>query len=376
MKRPLTAICLFFAITVLFAKQPVDTLAVWRADGMATLSSGSFAPHYLAANRFGVISSGDNFLLSAKIDRGLDKNRRFSYAFGAQFIGGYTSQIKYRMFDKSFDGFVKNPMDPSRAFIQQLYAAVKWRSLFVMAGMKEFEPVLVDRELSSGDLIHSGNARPIPQVRAGFVDFQPVPFTSGVLKVNGELAYGKFADSKWWENHSDRYNSLTTSGIWYVYRRLYFRLDTSRLFSLTFGGQAAGQFGGKSVYMKRGEVERIDNRGIKFADFLKMIIPVDRTKEGFYQGNTIGSWDIKAEFRLNGGIRLGAYMENPWEDGSGMAKQNGFDGLYGVELKMPGDKPKLEGAVVEYLDLTNQSGPIHFNPDDYSGTAMTSQATG
>ncbi|MDE6049831.1 MAG: capsule assembly Wzi family protein [Paramuribaculum sp.] len=375
MKRLLTAVCLL-SVLRMYAEEPADTFASWRAEGIATLSSGSFAPHYLVANRFGIVSSGDNYLLSAKVERDLDKSCRFSYAFGVQFIGGYTSEVVYRKFDKSLDGFVKNPMTPSRAYLQQLYAAAKWRSLFFMAGMKEFEPALVDRELSSGDLIHSGNIRPIPQVRAGFVDFQPVPFTSGKLKIQGEFAYGKFTDAKWGEKHSDHYNSFTTSGIWYVYRRLYFRLDTSRLFSLTFGAQAAGQFGGKSVYMKRGEVDRVDNRGIKFVDFFKMIVPMDVSKEGFCQGNTLGSWDIKADFRLKSGMKISGYVEFPWEDGSGMAKLNGFDGLYGVVLSIGENKPALEAAAVEYLDLTNQSGPIHFDPDDYAGTNMTSQATG
>ncbi|MDE5745367.1 MAG: capsule assembly Wzi family protein [Paramuribaculum sp.] len=196
MKRVLTAICVL-SVLQMRAEEPVDTFASWRAEGIATLSSGSFAPHYLAANRFGIVSSGDNYLLSAKVERDLDKSSRFSYAFGAQCIGGYTSKIVYRKFDKFLDGFVKNPMTPSRAHVQQLYATAKWRSLFITAGLKEYEPALVDRELSSGDLIHSGNTRPIPQVRAGFVDFQPVPFTSGMLKIQGEFAYGKFTDARW-----------------------------------------------------------------------------------------------------------------------------------------------------------------------------------
>lgn len=376
MKRLLTAICLLSVLPLLSAKESVDTLAFWQADGIATLSSGSFAPHYIAANRFGIISGGDNALLSVGLAKPLNSDLRFSYAFGTRLVGGYTSDVNYTRFDPETNSFVPNHLHSSRAFIQELYATAKWRSLFITAGMKEFEPVLVNRNLSSGDLIHSGNARPIPQVRAGFVDFQPVPFTSRILKIQGEIAYGKYADARWWEKHGDRYNSPTVSGIWYLYRRLLFRLEPSKVFSLTIGGQAASQFGGKTIYMKRGLVGKIDDRGIRFADFFKMIIPVDRSKEGFYQGNTLGSWDIRADFKLNNGTMISGYVQNPWEDGSGMAKQNGLDGLYGLELKLPGIKPGLEGAVIEYLDLTNQSGPVHFNPDDFSGTAMTSQATG
>ncbi len=376
MKRWIIAISLLSVVPLLYAKEPADTLAFWQAEGVATLSSGCFAPHYIAANRFGLLSSGDNLLFSAKVARGLERERRFSYAFGAQLTGGYTSSVDYTRYDAGTNSFVNNPMHPSRAVLQQLYATVKWRSLFLTAGMKEEEPSLVDRSLSSGNLVHSGNTRPIPQARLGFVDFQPVPFTRGVLKVQGEFAYGKYTDAKWWERHSDRYNSFTTSGIWYVYRKLYLRIDGSRLFSLTFGAQAAGQFGGKSIYMNHGEVDRIDNRGVKFKDFINMIFPVENGMEDFYQGNTIGSWDVRADFRLSNGVKLSGYVEFPWEDGSGMAKLNGFDGLYGIELQLPGKHPALSAAVVEYLDLVNQSGPIHFNPGDYEGTHITSTATG
>lgn len=36
----------------------------------------------------------------------------------------------------------------------------------------------------------------------------------------------------------------------------------------------------------------------------------------------------------------------------------------------------VSGVVVEYLDLTNQSGPIHWAPGDHPSTSITSEATG
>ena len=68
-------------------------------------------------------------------------------------------------------------------------------------------------------------------------------------------------------------------------------------------------------------------------------------------------------------------MESPWEDGSGIGKLNGFDGLYGIEYSS-GNKSIINGAVVEYLDFTNQSGPIHWAPNDFPGTTIKVQATG
>ena len=54
---------------------------------------------------------------------------------------------------------------------------------------------------------------------------------------------------------------------------------------------------------------------------------------------------------------------------------NGFDGLWGIEYRSP-HKGFINGAVVEFIDLTNQSGSIHWAPDDFEGTHITSKATG
>jgi hypothetical protein len=376
MKSLLTTILLFVLAAGGVSASGRDTLAVYEAKAIATAGSGEFAPMYMTANRFGMITSANNILLSAKVERSLDLTRRFAWSFGAQVAGGYSSNVTYTRYNAGTRAWNPNKMHPARVFLQQLYAGAKWRSLFLNVGMKEYGSPMLNDNLSSGDLIHSPNARPIPQARVGFVDFQPVPFTKGFLQVGGEFAYGKFADADWWSNHSDNYNTMTVSGIWYVYRRLYFRSDPSRRFSMIIGAQAAGQFGGHTVYLHKGEVERTNNRGVKFVDFIKMIVPHEKGAEDFVQGNTLGSWDLKGTYLFKNGTELKAYMQWPWEDGSGMAKLNGFDGLYGVELSMPGDAPVLKGAVVEYLDLTNQSGPIHWAPADFPGTLITSQATG
>ncbi len=56
--------------------------------------------------------------------------------------------------------------------IQQLYGEIKYRGVFVEAGMKEHDSPILPQSLTSGDLVESGNARPIPQIRAGFGIFR------------------------------------------------------------------------------------------------------------------------------------------------------------------------------------------------------------
>lgn len=97
--------------------------------------------------------------------------------------------------------------------------------------------------------------------------------------------------------------------------------------------------------------------------------------EGFYSGNHLGAWDIRGRYRLKNGDEFFAYTSWLWDDGSGIGKLNGFDGLWGIEYKAsrPG---YISGVVAEYFDFTNQSGPIHFNPGDYDGCTLPGHVSG
>ena len=97
--------------------------------------------------------------------------------------------------------------------------------------------------------------------------------------------------------------------------------------------------------------------------------------ENYYKGSHLGSWDFKADYRMRDGGCISAYFEWPWEDGSGIGRMNGWDGLWGIQYSFPGKGP-VGKAVVEYLDFTNQSGPIHFDPEDNPFNPITGHAQG
>ncbi len=187
------------------------------------------------------------------------------------------------------------------------------------------------------------------------------------------LFYGKPHDNNWLRDHFNHYNSFITSGHWNNYKRLYLRTNPSQPFSATFGMQAAAQFAGTCVTYRNGEIVSEVKAPLKLRDFYQMIIP--RHGEYFYRGNHLGSWDIALRYRLRNGNEVRAYLQSPWEDGSGIGKMNGFDGLWGLEFRA--SKPGfITGAVLEYLDFTNQSGPLHWSPGDHPGTTITDEATG
>ena len=337
--------------------------------------SGEFSPYYINALRHGRFSQQYTLQAEAKAWRPVDRSERFSYGFGIDLIGNATSSTDYERYDAVSDRWYYHSVRPSAVWLQQFYGEVKYRSVFLLAGMKEHESALLNQRLTSGDLIESGNTRPIPEVRAGFIDFQDIPFTNGWVQIQGEIGYGRLIDDGWRRDQYNYYNYHISRNEWYNYKRCYFRTKPSMPFSVTVGMQAAAFFGGVEDWYSKGVMTSQTHYSHDLNTFFKMLLPTEDGGEAFYTGNHLGSWDLRARYRLDNGTELSAYFSWPWEDGSGIGKQNGWDGLWGLEYRAP--QPGIvSGAVAEYMDYTNQSGPIHFAPADFEGTTIPGHASG
>lgn len=333
-----------------------------------------FAPYYISALRNGKITSGRGLNIDLAIWKSLDLSRRFSYAFAAEGIGRVSNQIDYMRYNSAEKAWETNRCGTSNAWLHQLYGSVKFRGVFLTVGLKEFESKLLNERLSSGDISESSNTRPIPGARAGFVDFQNIPFTRGWVQIQGEIGYYKSTDNHWQADRYNYWNYHINQGWWYNYKNLYFRTKPSENFSVTIGMQACAQFAGFTHYYRNGLLQSTQGHGVRFRDFIDMLVP--REGETYVVGNHIGSWDLQLRYRLRDGSEIRAYMESPWEDGSGVGKLNGWDGLWGLEWK-PVKRGALSGAVFEFITFMNQSGPIHYDYDDHPGTTLNSnRATG
>ena len=348
----------------------------------ANYSDGELAPYYTMSNRYGTLTQGRSALMNVKLEHSLDSTQRFSYGYGAELWGGWASSADYARYDASSQTWSQNGQHPSRVWLQQLYGAVKYRGLSYTIGVQEHRNAMIDAALGSGDLILSGNARPMPGIRIGFVDFQDMPFTKGWVQVSGEIGIYKDAQDQWLKNHYGYYNSIITTGSYTNYKRWYFRTNPSQPVSVTVGLQSACQFFGERSWYYRGALVGKDRMKPTLKSFLTAIIPSKGNEssslEGdanFCEGNHLGSWDLAVRYQIDAQSTLRGYWQSPMEDGSGIGKLNGWDGLYGLEYRSA-RRGLLTGAAVEYIDFTNQSGPIHWAPGDFPGTHITDQATG
>ena len=256
-----------------------------------------------------------------------------------------------------------------------------YRILSLSIGSKEYNGLFKNQELSSGSLIWSGNARPIPQVRAGFNRFIAIPGTNGWIQIKGNLSFGKFLDDNWLKSHFNYDNSFITTNVWYHQKQVFFRSKESKPFILTIGGEFAAQFEGDNETYDYGELISSSKDQLKLKDFFNVLIP--RGGDGsnslgdkvYYYGNHLGAWHAIGEYHFKDKSILRGYFEWLFEDGSGIGKLNGWDGLWGIDYHLTNQK-LLTDIVVEYLQTTNQSGPIHWAPNDTPGTHITTQATG
>ncbi len=347
----------------------------YEASVSANLGSGDFAPYYIGANRGGRVTQRTGLATEAVVKASTDTARRFSIMVGLDAIGSWTSSVSYDRYSEATDCWTSVARHPARGWVQQLFVGAKYRSIDLSIGMKDYQSRLLNNRLSSGDVTRSANARSLPEISVGITRFRKIPFTKGWLEAEGLLSYGKFTDNDWWRSHFNYYTYHISQNQWLVYRRLYLRSDASRRFSITLGLQAATQFGGRTEHYWNGHITTVQERPTRIKDFVKVLIPVSRGNEDFLIGNTLGSIDIMARYRFKSGNEIKLYLQNPWEDGSGLGKLNGFDGLWGVEFNFS-RRGIISGCVFEYLDMTNQSGPIHWAPDYIPGTDIKDEATG
>lgn len=328
-----------------------------------------FAPYYISSLRHGNLTSAAGGYLGLKAWRPIDLGKRFSYSFGFEAWGSGANSVDYQRFNSASGQWETRAIAPSRVILQQLWGEVKFRGVFLYAGLRDFKSALLNERLSSGDLIESGNSRNIPQARVGFIDFQDIPLTNGWVQIQGEVAFAKSTDNGWSKEHFNYYNNHINLGWWYNYKRCYFRTKPSQPFSITIGLQAATQFNGDVEWFNRqGRETNSIHKPFRFRSLVDVLLM--KNDVSYYEGNHLGAWDFQARYRLRDRSELKAYFSWLWEDGSGIGKLNGMDGLWGLEWKAANADARLSGAVLEAITFVNQGGPIHYSPSDYDQTTL------
>lgn len=269
-----------------------------------------------------------------------------------------------------------------RAYLQQCYANLSYKSVFLEIGAREEAPVLRDAELSSGAFAKGNNAKPVPQVHVGTKEFVDIPFTGGWLQANFDGGYGMFLDGDYRErafHQAERANFMYTTGIGYHQKHLFFRSNPTKPVFVTVGIEHVVQFAGtKHDYSNRQAPVTID-KPLSLKAMWNVILPIGDKKyfendasEDWVYGNHLGSMTVQVGWNIDKDYQLQAYLDNLFEDGSGIRKSNGWDGLWGLQYhNKKSGKQLVRRAVAEYFQTTNQSGPLHWDGGDYPEPARS-----
>ncbi len=336
------------------------------------VGNGDFTPYHLTSNRHGILSNEKNTgYLRASVD------------------GQHLLKHNWTL-EEGIDLQIQKD-DYNKFFLQQLYVSASWKWLTMYVGSREENPVLRNFALSSGSLISSGNARPIPQAKLGTNGFITIPGTRHWVQVYIDASYGYFMDDDYIQDRYDEYNpgrtltgsaqSFLTTGTWYHQKKVYFRSNPDKRWVVTAGIEHAVQFGGKTENHIDNTINGTIENKVKLKDFFKVLWPSSGDDESaagdqqFVYGNHLGEINLMLSYKVNAENEISIYVENPFEDGSGMAKRNGWDGLWGIEWKT-GNVPFLSGIVFEHLRTCDQSGPIHWAPADHANQSWLQDQQG
>ena len=340
-----------------------ETQVTFDVTAETAVGSGDFTAYQLTANRHHVLATRPNTAYmrgAVNVEHALGGDFKLSGAIDA--IGSVHADHK--------------------AYLQQCYANLSWQEFFVEAGSREIEPVVRDPQLSSGAFTKGNNAKPIPQVHFGTKDFWTVPFTNDWLQVHFDFGYGKFMDNQYKEDVFQRtgeeINNGYTKGSFYHQKHLYFRTNPEKRFFVIGGIEHVAQFGGTKYYYED-HVLVSKKKPATLKAFWNVILPLGDSQyfeheanEDWIYGNHLGSMTVQIGWNIDKEHQVQAYVDDPFEDGSGMRKSNGWDGLYGVQYNNKAEGRRyVRSAVVEFLQTTNQSGPLHWDGGDYPEPARS-----
>ena len=310
-------------------------LYVGEIDALS--SSGTSAPTWLQANRHGAISSMPH---SGNLRAGIRKpatrpNRWFDYdgaiVLNGRIAGPQTSAKPYKI--------------EGTGFFDELYAHVRLYIVDITAGIKPFYMGPGDEEQSSGSLLISNNAHPIPQISIGIDRWTAFPGLYGYLEVKGGITHGWLAD----KNEYVRKTMLH-------YKHIGGRVGGKLPVNISYEFHHAAQWGGYS--------DIHGNLGNDVSTLWRVVSGQGggNTQNEIQnaQGNHLFSQTLCVTAKGKG-WHVDAYWQNINEDGPIRfigTTMNVKDGLWGISMEQS-IWPFISGFTFEVLQTTDQSGPWH-----------------
>ncbi|MDQ1087366.1 capsule assembly Wzi family protein [Siphonobacter sp. SORGH_AS_1065] len=247
---------------------------------------------------------------------------------------------------------------PEKQFVlPEAYAKLRYGRVELWGGRRKEFIGITDTTLTSGSIVWSNNALPIPKIQIGTAGFIPLKFLNNFVALKGSFAHGWF-------------DVPYIQGAYLHYKSLHGRFGKpGGKVAFYFGINHMVQWGGHAEYLKNSPVAVNGHLTTAPKDFLWGILLGQLSQErendrftGFdgenRVGNHLGNYDIALTVKGERQSLL-FYHQHIFEDLSGLLFLNHFDGLYGLSWSLPHTYDKstrLNKLLFEFLTTNDQAG--------------------
>lgn len=308
----------------------------WQMHG--AVSSAGEMPFWMHSNRHGALDRHSG-------NAALNLTGRWDYEFASGLTASAGGNVLFR------------GAEESGVWLQEGYIQAGYGNFVLWAGRKREDLGLVYRELSSGTVDLSHNARPVPKITFATEGFQSVPGTGNVLWFDASLSHGWLNDNK--------YRYIEDPYLHQKHLYLRFFSDNAPVVPMA-GIKHFAHWGG--VHPEDGALPDgfLDYRDV----FFSLTPDAKEILEGGqlpnrYQ-NHMGSYDFALQFNLER-YRISVSRQFILEDTPNARFGTPFDGLWGAYIERrpatetswrsesSGEsgaeyRPLLRAALYEYLD--------------------------
>jgi hypothetical protein len=293
--------------------------------GILTGTNGRI-PFWLLSNQYGRFSpeSGNGYIDAGIFSDSLDKKKTLGYDWGLEGFGRY---------DGKWAGWP-----------QQAWLGAKWEFFYAFVGLKEEHFGSQDNQMSSGMIMWSGNARPLPKVSLATLDYVNVPFTKGFVQFQAGISHSWFG------------NNAYVKQSYLHHKYVYLKFGGDSRFHLSMGLHHFAVWGGVSP-----DYGKLPS---SLKDFVKVFFAIDGHNDTIpgiplnesqnRLGDHRGTKDFAIDYKFNEEWAAQAYWQNFIESKTGIGFHNSGDGLWGLVIK---HNKKLKFCY-EYLHSTETNAPF------------------
>ena len=310
---------------------------------------------WISANTNGdIVPTSYNGILSLYTEKPASRpNRWWDYSFGVQFNGRCNGEWASGRAGERASGRVA-----AMAYFQKLYAHCRLYIFDITAGIKPFSTTFGDEDLSIGSLLISKNAHSMPRVSIGIDRWTTFPFSYGYMEIRGGISHLWAFNSQLSTLNSQQPSTFTFQlspfNLHYKYAGV--RIGGKLPVNISYEFHHAAQWGGISpVY---------GDLGNNFEAFKNVFLGRSggntAIESNNVQGNHLCMQQLALELKFSA-LHISAYWQALQEDGPIKfigTTMNNADGLWGLNISQY-YFPYIQTLTYEFLNTTEQSGPVH-----------------